>query len=467
MISSISGKRISLYLWLLGLLSFTSLLYVVFDSDAILFCAWIALCLVLFTNRLDFFIKYIHYLFFLSLNFIGIFAIENAYFYLSELKTYSADFDALFPAFVIHFVFLGLVLLFDDCISNKRIINKAILFIKYHNNNIVETATVALGVIFLALSLYLLFNAVRHPAFASGYDRFEYAKLYITGAWDTANKLSGWLLPIVPLLLIYKKNKFGILSLIVYSAYLFLIGNKFGAFFNIFVLLTPYIVVRFNLKEISQKTLLIAAAAIMGVGLLLLTILFVFHKLTYGYDLDEFLVYLGERLAQQGQMWWAVYGKCKMVPAHINEIEDELIGFWGLDQTTPDKMNYGIYKMMQLVTPYDTYASKILSGSRYTTSTCASIYYYTKYWGFIVVLPMAAAVLSYVVNWYWRALYNREIIGTIVSWVIIGRLATIYSMSEFQMVFNLKYMIVIVFAIAIDKYLAIRNSKSEYAPEGV
>lgn len=459
--NSVSKSSISLFSLLLGVWGIASLIFLVVDLDAILVVSWLVCCILIYVYRLDFFVKYIHYVFFLSLNLFGVYSIENSCFFLTELNRLSEDYDALYPIFVIHFCFLLFLLLFDGIFPSVNEKSKPIVDIKLTNNDLLGLIINVLGAFFLFISLFLFIKAAVRPAFILGFDRFEYSQRYISGIWGIVNKFSGWLLPIVPLLLVCNKYKLGLSSLFIYLVYLFLIGNKFGSFFNIIVLLTPYIVVRFNLKKISQKTLLITSISFVGAGALLVLVLYVFHKLTYGYSLDTFALYLNQRMAQQGQMWWAVYGECKTLPMHLNEIGDEIIGFWGLDSVIPSEMNYGIYKMMQLVTPYEIYVSKILSGSRYSTSTCASIYYYTKFWGFAILLPIASAFLAYVVNWYWRALYNREIIGVIVAWIIIGRLATIYSMSEFQMVFNLKYLIVIIVAIIVDKYLAVRTRNGQ------
>ena len=431
--------------------------YIAGNTDTVLLGFWFVFCALLFVFRLEFFMKYIHYEFFLTLNILGVYMIDNYSFYLQELRTYSRDYDAFGPIVIIHFVFMFLLLIIDRYFAPRDLKPTNIVKIEFQNRNVIETVIVIIGIVFQAIVLYLLINALMKPSFAYGYDRFEYAQRIISGNWAKLSKLSNWMIPVIPMLLVNKKRVLALSSLLTYSLYLFLIGNKFGALFNLFILLIPYLFVTFKLNKIEWKTLLILFLVLLGVSVVFILILFVFHKLTYGYDWNQFVEYLGQRIAQQGQIWWGVYGKCKGVPMHFNEINDEIIGFWGMDDVSVHNMNYGIYKMMELVTPYENYIAKLLTGSRFTTSTCASIYYYTHFWGFIVLLPFAAVILSYFVNWYWRSLYSNEIIGVIVSWTVIGRLASIYSMSEFQMFFNLKYFTVIVIAIIIDRYLRYRN----------
>ncbi len=433
------------------------LAYIAADSDYVLLGFWFVFCALLFIFKIEFFLKYIHYVFFLTLNLMGVYVIDNFSFFLTELRVNSRDFDAFGPIVIIHFVFMFLLLLVDRSIAPRDLKPTTIVKIEYQNKNIVELIILAFGILFQALVLFLLLNAITKPAFAYGYDRFEYAQHFISGSWALANKLSNFMIPAIPLLLVNNKKLLGLASLASYALYLFLIGNKFGALFNLLVLLVPYLVIRFKLQKIKWKTLLILSFVLLVTCVAFILILFLYHKLTYGFSIERFIEYLSQRLAQQGQIWWGVYGYCKDSPMFFGEIKDEIIGFWGMDEVSVHNMNYGIYKMMELVTPYETYVAKLLTGSRFTTSTCASIFYYTHYWGFVVLLPFAAVILSYFVNWYWKSLYSNEIIGVIVSWTVIGRLASIYSMSEFQMFFNLKYLTVIVVAIVIDYYLRLRN----------
>lgn len=440
-------------------LSIASFANIIFEFDILVMIAWLFFCCTIFIYNLHFALKYIHYFFFLTLNLIGVYIIDNNDLYLSELRIRSSDYNALLPVFLIHFVFILFLLLFDKHVISYSGNDDSKIKIYYNNRDIMNMILTSLGWVLAAMTLYLFIKAISKPAFIMGYDRFEYSRAYINGIWEKVNKYISWLLPIIPLLLINNKKKLGWGILLLYAVYSFMIGNKFGTFLSLIIMLIPYLYMRFKLQNITKKTVIGVLFFIVVFGCVLVLVLFVFHKLTYNYTVDDFKIYLYQRIAQQGQIWWAVYGKCKDSVLHINEISDEIIGFWGIDTSSPHEMNFGIYKMMQYVTPYETYVSKILAGSRYTTSTCASIYYYTKLWGFIVLVPFSACILSYFINWYWRALYSNEIIGVIISWVMIGRLATIYTMSEFQMIFNIKYLIILIVAVCIDRYLSFKSKK--------
>lgn len=436
------------------------LVHMFVDCDEALMFAWISVCVLFFIAKLQFAIKYIHYFVFLTLNIVGVYIIDNNVLYLNELRITSADYNALLPLIIIHFAFLMCLFVSDRLIPVDNLTPMPLVEVSYNNRNVNGIIIDVLGAILAVITVFLFIKAATKPAFLMGYDRFEYSKMYITGIWEKANKYISWLLPLIPILLFNKKRKLGISILLLYSLYLFLIGNKFGSFFSLLIMLTPYLYYRFKLNKITHATIIKVALAAVFTGFGLIIVLYAYHRLTYGHSIEDFKIYLYQRVAQQGQMWWAVYGKCQNTPNHFNEIWDEIIGFWGMPSVTPDKMDYGIYKMMQLVTPYDTYVTKILSGSRYTMSTCSSMFYYTGYWGFVLSLPLAGAALAYMVNWYWRSLYGNEVIGAIVSWIMIGRLATIFTMSEFQMVFNLKYLFILLVAVAIDRYLCTKRSRN-------
>lgn len=438
-----------------------SLANLLWGTDILLIIVWLFFCCLIFVQNLQFALKYIHYIIFLSLNLIGVFIIDNNDIFLNELKVRSFDSDAFLPIVLIHFAFLIFLLLINKPILLNSDKETKVVDITINSRSVMNVILTVLGIVLAAMTLFLFAKAVSKPAFMLGYDRFEYSRAYITGSWEKTNKYISWFLPIIPLLLINNKKRLGWGILATYAVYQFLIGNKFGIFLSLLIMLTPYFYARFNLNNVTRKTVLgvLLIIAVLGCGLVL--VLFIFHRLTYGYSFNDFKLYLYQRIAQQGQMWWAVYGKSRNMPWHVREIFDEVVGFWGIDTSSPHKMDFGIYKMMQYVTPYETYIAKILSGSRYTTSTCASIYYYFKFWGFIFFLPLSACVLSYCVNWYWRALYSNEIIGVIVSWTMIGRIATIYTMSEFQMIFNLKYLIIFIIAVCIDKFLIYRSREKK------
>ena len=92
-------------------------------------------------------------------------------------------------------------------------------------------------------------------------------------------------------------------------------------------------------------------------SIILLIILVAHITLTYGSA--EVSNYLPQRIAQQGQLWWATYKQDKNNYAHIDELDDEFQTYFQFSDINEKKYNHAIYKIMRFVTPDEIFQQKI------------------------------------------------------------------------------------------------------------
>ena len=166
--------------------------------------------------------------------------------------------------------------------------------------------------------------------------------------------------------------------------------------------------------------------------------------IVYKRDFSENNLYLKQRLAQQGQLWWATYGLMKEKEGRLGEIKDELKTFYKLSVDREELMNSGIYKIMQLTTPYDVFIRKVEDkDSRYAYSTQASIYYYFKEIG-VIIFSIVSGLFYFYIN---RGLVSSLISFKIIPSMLYARLMFISHMvmmqSDFNKIFSIEVIVIV------------------------
>lgn len=407
-----------------------------YNADTLTLGIWIFLCFALFLKHIKFFIKYIVYIYSFSTNVLAVYIIENNYIYLYELGTYSARYNSLFLITLTHCFFIIILLLSDSKIEKR--VNRHIKFAKlqFGKKNIDNSIMVALSVIFMVASAYMLSKAIVNPASKNHMDRFIYQETFITGMWRIIHTYLVYLIPVLVILSYKRKSVLTLCALFLFCLYMYLVGHKFGIFLTVMAFFIPYIIERFKLDRISFKNInkIFAIGIIVIIGLLI--ILYTFTNKTYGTDKQGFIQYLYERLAQQGQMWWAVFGKEQGAGFHFDELSVSIKTFFGIDKQVIENYDFGIYKLMKLVTPYSIYQAKMASFSRYAFSTQATLYYYFKSIGLISISGIMALFLSFITNWYWQEVKHSSWFGSIVSGFFYTLILSVYLQSDFNILFS-------------------------------
>jgi len=418
------------------------------NTDLFSLSIWFLLCIILLLKHLQFFLKYILYFFGNTLNILGVYVIENNSIYLYELGTHSIRYDSLFLITLTHCVFSLVLLTFDASI--KKRVDKYSKFAKIRIGQRRADKYIIYFFLsfFMVAIIYMLSKTIVNSAGKNQMDRFVYQATYIKGMWDILHTYIIYLIPIFVIVAFRKKFLISFPLVIGYCIYMYLTGNKFGSFLTIFAFYIPFIIKRFKLDRFNQKSLI--KVLLIG-GILAVSLYYVLYSVmsnTYGFNGQRFYTYLYDRLAQQGQIWWAIYGKEQHGGFHFDQLSVSIGSLFGIDKEVIKSLDYGMYKMMKLVTPYNIYQAKIESGSRYTTSTQATLYYYFKTVGLIGFTGLLAILVSYIINWYWREIENGSWFGSIISGFFYTLIYAVYSQSDFNIFFSKrKFLVLFVFLI--------------------
>lgn len=405
-------------------------------SDGMIILAWLFFLGFLCVKELSFIIKY-SYLFFLQLsNLLGVLVIENyPGLYLRELAVFTADHHSLAMISWIHFLFFFSLYVwyrngreqeeFHSIEEKDRLEKKIFHFI--------------FDILVVLLILFLLV-VLSKPAFLVKMDRFQYAQVYLTGYKRQLASLPRYLLPLLTIYLFSRQKYNRWFAFVCYGIYfvsLFLTGNKFGGFIDAFFLAIPYLLVRYR-SDISKLF-----RRVFVVFLLAILVVFSHNTLTSGGTTSNY-DYLLQRLAQQGQLWWAMYPQESNQGLHLEELTDEYSVWFNQNTKQKDNYNFGIYKIMRKTTPHDIVERKIASGSRYAGATYASLYYYFKEYLFVLI-PLMSWLMYKITNWYYRAVYQAKLLDALVSGYLLLLLHSVYTQADYDILFGKKTVIIVVF----------------------
>lgn len=433
------------------------------NADVITLIVFASFVITVFILDEFFWIKYI-YATFMMYSLLGVYVDENTNIYLTELACYSGHNGSFFLYTVTYFVFYYALWAFDVYQRSKTKYQiEAAEQIIINKTNIEDKICLFLGYFELILIAILFIKVLKNPAFVSGYGRFYYNEEFLSGIFSIIYKIVKLLSPVIFILYLkdHKKLCFGILILEI--LFYFWTGNKFGAYFDLIAMAAPIIICELKRKKINMIKLL-------QIGLICVIILcgtvFLHNSLTYGKSFDDNLEYLQQRTAQQGELWWAIYGQEKNAGMHISELSDEYNTFFTLNDDVINQYNYGIYKIMRKTTPAYVFYNRVYygDGSRYSMSGFASVYYYFKTGGLIIFAVISAILYGFVINLYYHSLLSKKVIESILYYKIGANIYTALTMADFYLLFSFK-MLILVGILIIYKLLlrSGQNSKSSTA----
>lgn len=419
-----------------------------FNTDVITVLLFSLYVVIILIKNPRFFIRYLM-VFFMSVgNIVGVYICENESIYLTELGIMS-HFVGSFSLLVIGWtLFIHILYLWDSKydISNDGSDN-ILIHVKFQQHN-VEISNMFMWTIVL-LEIALLIRVFPVPFWITGTDRFFIHKVYITGIWEKGFYFILLSIPIIVSNILNKKSKlaYGILS--TYIGILFWTGEKFGAYWNIIVLFCIMISVKYNYK--NQVYFRMILKKFVMVGSCLFLVIFVNFFLLYGKnENNHFSDYFLQRVAQQGQLWWRTYELIKQSnDSKMDELQDEFRTYFSSDESYKKDYNHAIYKIMRFTTPKAIFDKRIASGSRYSTSTFATMYYYFKEYG-VLIYPIFGASLFFWISYIFMYSVARSyLIETLLSFKILVASYPALAMSEFNFLFSYKVTFYFIFVIGL------------------
>lgn len=402
------NAMIAIPLLLIGILA------TIIDNDFILFADYIGFYIFIAYYFRDILINYIFFVIHYFWNMLSVFAIENFNIPVANMAMMSEHTGALKLLVWANVVFFLCLIHFDVNIK-KRAVKPA------HNIFSDKRKYLLIYLFVLVFILFLLFNIVGNNYYSSGAtDRYSYA----LNATSLSLRLYGWFIYLIPVASIYsimKKDRRPIIVIsLLYFFYLFLIGDKFGGFLQeIYLLTISYIMPehiinksRFNIKKIA------IVLCIAGVSLVLFCLYQYYIK---NGTMEAALTELFNRVFNgQGDVWWGVFRYCKKTGFHLNEIGDEMTA---LSVTTDDQYlyNFGIYKMMKIISPDRIVQHYARQHVRFAMSTDASFYYYFGAAGVIIWRALGAFAIAKISNGLTRACINLlPASAFLYSWILVA-----------------------------------------------
>lgn len=417
------------------------------NSDVLTVGIWLLFLYLVYRVRTQFIVKYMYMLYIQISSLIGVFCIENTDIYLDELAVDSSDCNAFLPLAFTMFLFF-MAILFADVLFSSDENKKSPDLLPLESVFTSVITIVAFGLAALML-LHILPTA---PAFLQEMDRFLYASEYIDGIWMTFQTVFIYILPVVVVGFVAKKARrwISLATILMFFIYLFWTGHKFGLFLATFYYMLPALLYQFKINykrwikyiAVSVACLIAMAAA---VNFLI-------------YRENDFVAYLSQRLAQQGQLWWKTYEMTADEPGRIDELGDELEVFFTSDPDVKAKQEYGIYKIMKLTTPEYICTRKLATGSRYACGTCPSLYYYFKLPGMIVILSVLGVAFAFLVNQYYRSVQRKEVLESVVYGRLIMVFTEVLSQADFDTLFS-KRTVLFILILFVIKWVRYRSPK--------
>lgn len=400
----------------------------------------------LYISHKKFFLIFIFMIIYMASNILGVYVIEiNPNMYLNELLKFSSNNNSLFLIIIYHMLFTEVL----------RYLYKKFSFsdIQYDTKNLKLIKLVGIAILLLVVILFV--NVIKNPYFLLGVDRFFYEEYYLNSFIVKINNIVFYLLPITTCLILYSKNKIDLLigytTISFFSLYLIWIGHKF----SMLLIIGYFILLGLNFM-INDKMINKYLGRFFSIIAVLLILVLVQSSIVYDRDKDENLNYLNARLAQQGQLWWAIYGnesKQKTIDKNLN---DEVKTFYQIKDNENNRLNAGMYKVMREVIPENLFLQKIYSKkSRYAYSTPASIYFYFGAIGMLVFSIISAVAYFLIIKTLLNAVVNRQIITMIISGRLLFLSHFVLMQSDFDKIFSIEILFILLFFVM--KYLIVHK----------
>ena len=427
--------------------SIVYLLNLIFPKDVILFYLSIALfflfIIIMCKERIEMVSLNILIIFLTFLQIVGVFIIETTKIYLNEIAQWSFFKGSLLEIIIITTFFWYFLI-------KKR---------RYFNLNIEKKKKKCdklIIYILLIYSFYFFFKVLLKPYYIVNVDRFMYKKLYFNSVENILFNLNGGIILYLTTNIFIKKNKkIYIILLIINLLFIFMSGGKFGDF--LFPLGLAYLYVIPEYFNRNKKIYKLILRFISGV-ILILSITF-FHalflnKTNFITSVKNFYIYFLQRGAQEGQLWWSTYEK--KYKGTLNEFFNEFIpqnssNYYDSNKKLVDQK--GILKVMLLSTPEKIIKKKFEMGSRYSSSTNASLNYYFGVIGNIIYLFLISKLLKLFYNIFYKKIKNEllNFLNLLLLMKFYMKIHELISMSAFSIIFYWKTIIVVLGLIIIRK----------------
>lgn len=400
----------------------------------------------LYISHKKFFLIFIFMILYMTSNILGVYIIEvTPNMYLNELLKFSSNNNSFYLILIYHVLFIEVL----------RYLYKKFRFSDVQSNiNNFGFVRILGGAILLIVAI-LFVNVIKNPYFLSGIDRFFYEEYYLNSFIIKVNNFVFYLLPITTCLILYGKKKvdhfIGYTTITIFSLYLVWIGHKFSM-----LLIVGYFVLLGLNFLISDKLINRYLGRFFLIIIALLVLVIVQSSVVYDRDKTENLSYLNARLAQQGQLWWAIYGNENKQRTIDKNLNDEIKTFYTIQDNESNKLNSGMYKVMREVIPENVFVQKVYSKkSRYAYSTPASIYFYFGLTGMLLFSVISAIAYFLIVKTLLSAVVNRQIITMIISGRLLFLSHFVLMQSDFDKVFSLEILGILLFFVM--KYLIVHK----------
>lgn len=369
----------------------------------------IAYFLYLVYARPHFYFKYFAYLLFIGMNLVGEFCVEFSNFALVELGT-NAHFVGAFPLlafsrclFILALQLLeikkGEISIRSAPTANRKVLIESKFFIN------AGAVLVLIGVVLCQVDVLS-----QGSAMSQNMDRFVYESTYGEGSFPFISNNLGVLM-IFPLAALRRGNRgIGASGLLLYCFYLVWVGNKFGSFVTI-ISLALLVFYDWFLQISIQKIRSFFFAAIAAVLVLICAASLIQSSIQGTTPIN----YLGQRLAQQGQLWWKTYENSGG-ELHASELSDEFRGQISSSSAVKENVgsSFGIYKVMYYCAPTAVIDAKLKTNAAYSEASYAAVYYYFGAAGPVIFSLLMAGLVYWIQNAFINAVNKNRLISAIL-----------------------------------------------------
>jgi hypothetical protein len=405
----------------------------VFFTDILSLILLVSLLALIMLSQPTFIMRFPYICFLASSNLIGVLLVEHFELYLNELYA-TSFYKGSLPVLSFFWATFLLCLYSLEIIFPHAHYKSIELNVEFEVFNINFTVDRIVLITFVVGFLAIFVHVLPHPFFIEGLDRFTYAAKYFSNFEKKILGYLSYLLPVVICLAFDKKiKKYALFALSLYLVFKFWTGEKFGAFFSFFCFLSIIITakMKFNLNSMKLKDFF--GKFLVGI-VLFLVVIFGHRTLLYGDSLQTYKNYLIQRIAQNGQLWWAMYEEPFSKENHTNELVDEYSSYYeGLDKTF---YNSGIYKVMQKTTTQDRFWSTMSHKTRFSCSTFATLYYYLNLPG-MTIFSIILAILFWILTRYFLfAIRNNMVLELIICSKLFAVSYSVLSQSDFYLLFS-------------------------------
>ena len=419
-----------------------------YNFDYIILFLTIVIFVFLFKYKSYIFIKYFWAVFYAIFMLCGLFLCNNSDLFLHEIAR-SSHYNGSFSIGAIYNIIFIISLVFFDNLYSKKYkyyISSEKLQKNKLLNNIIYIAMFLIGMIMLSV-------VFKHPSFKYNIGTVTYSELYMPSWLSKLQSIYTYCIPILMFPIVYKNRSFRlqdfikiIVSILPFILFGVWVGNKFGLFFNIFILLLSPLIVYISKKglvvnkidnlNIDSKSVPIMKKnikKIIAFSFIGLVVLLLPYYTLRGLSVADSVF---NRTAQQGQLWWATYEVDKNQKMHLDELDDELLPVISSFNGKEVNYTYGVYKIMSITTPESGYIAKLAIGSRYSAQGIEIAYYYFKYIGIVVHAILRGFIEALLVNLLIRYVFSYRFLSSFITARLIIITHSIFTQGDIYLLFS-------------------------------